>query len=126
MSDTLRGLMDAAEDREEHPAEDILWAPTKAGWHQQEAQARQPPIGQVMDDAIATVDPENPALESLLPKDCSLPAVCRKSNRIRNVTPWSGFSPKTSCSFRFPSHGTRQSCSANPLRTRNGLLARRP
>ena len=42
------------------------------------------------------------------------------------VTPWLVFSPKTSRSFRFPSHGTRQSCSANPLRTRKGLLALRP
>ena len=58
---------DAAEDRDEYLAENIFWVPVEARWDRLQAQARQPDIGQAVDDAMAAVERDNPALKSVLP-----------------------------------------------------------
>ena len=60
---------DAAEDRDEYIAENIFWVPPPARWEHLKAAARQPAIGEVVDDAMAAVERDNPALQSVLPKD---------------------------------------------------------
>ncbi len=62
---------DAAEDRDEYAAENIFWVPPEARWEHLKAQARQPAVGQ----AMAAVERENPALETVLPKDYARPAL---------------------------------------------------
>ena len=66
---------DAAEDRDEYLAENIFWVPPEARWDRLKAQARQPSIGLTVDDAMAAIERDNPALESVLPKDYARPAL---------------------------------------------------
>ena len=66
---------DAAEDRDEYIAENIFWVPQEARWPQLQAQARQPTVGRVVDDAMAAIERDNPALKDVLPKDYARPAL---------------------------------------------------
>ena len=66
---------DAAEDRDEYLAENILWVPREARWSHLKGQARQPDIGQAVDDAMAAVERENPSLRDVLPKEYARPAL---------------------------------------------------
>ena len=66
---------DAAEDRDEYTAENIFWVPPEARWSRLKAQARQSSIGQVVDNAMAAIEHDNPTLESVLPKDYARPAL---------------------------------------------------
>ena len=66
---------EAAEDRDEYIAENIFWVPQEARWPQLQAQARQATIGRVVDDAMAAIERDNPALKDVLPKDYARPAL---------------------------------------------------
>ena len=66
---------EAAEDRDEYVAESIFWVPQEARWPGLRAQARQPSIGTVVDNAMAAIERENPALRDVLPKDYARPAL---------------------------------------------------
>jgi type I restriction enzyme M protein len=57
------------EDPDEYRAENIFWVPPEARWHHLKAQARQSTIGQIVDDAMAGIERDNPALKGVLPKD---------------------------------------------------------
>jgi hypothetical protein len=64
-----------AEDPDEYRALSIFWVPPEARWPHLKAQARQPTIGQLVDDAMAGIERDNPALEGVLPKDYARPAL---------------------------------------------------
>jgi type I restriction-modification system DNA methylase subunit len=49
--------------------------PPEARWPHLKAQARQPTIGQLVDDAMAGIERDNPALKGVLPKDYARPAL---------------------------------------------------
>ena len=66
---------EAAEDPDEYTAETIFWVPPDARWAHLSAHARQPTIGQLVDDAMASVERDNPALKDVLPKDYARPAL---------------------------------------------------
>ena len=66
---------EAAEDPDEYTAESIFWVPPEARWGHLSARARQPTIGQLVDDAMAGVERDNPALKDVLPKDYARPAL---------------------------------------------------
>jgi type I restriction enzyme M protein len=57
------------EDPDEYRAESIFWVPPEARWAHLKKQARQATIGQLVDDAMAGVERDNPALKGVLPKD---------------------------------------------------------
>ena len=57
------------EDPDEYRALSIFWVPREACWGHLKAQARQPPIGQLVDDAIASTERDSPALKYVLPKE---------------------------------------------------------
>ena len=57
------------EDPDEYLAQNIFWVPPEARWPNLQAQARQPSIGRLVDDAMAAVERDNPALKDVLPKD---------------------------------------------------------
>lgn len=57
------------EDPDEYRAKGIFWAPAEARWARLQAQARQPRIGQVIDEAMSAIERDNPALKGVLPKD---------------------------------------------------------
>jgi len=63
------------EDPDEYRAENIFWVPTKARWELIRSKAKQPTIGQVVDDAMTAIEKDNPTLKSVLPKDYARPAL---------------------------------------------------
>ncbi|MGV8041971.1 MAG: N-6 DNA methylase [Thermoanaerobaculaceae bacterium] len=63
------------EDPDEYRAHHIFWVPPEARWPHLKAQARQPTIGQLVDDAMAGIERDNPALRGVLPKDYARPAL---------------------------------------------------
>ncbi|NLE55629.1 MAG: SAM-dependent DNA methyltransferase [Lentisphaerae bacterium] len=61
------------EDRDEYIAKNIFWVPKEARWANLQANARQPEIGKVIDDAMLAVERDNPSLKGVLPKDYAHP-----------------------------------------------------
>ena len=66
------------EDPDEYRAENIFWVPPEARWSHLKAYARQPAIGQTVDDAMAGIERDNPALKDVLPKDYARPALDKR------------------------------------------------
>ena len=66
------------EDPDEYRAESIFWVPPKARWPYLKDRARQPTIGQHVDDAMDTIERENPSLKDVLPKDYARPALDKR------------------------------------------------
>jgi type I restriction enzyme M protein len=64
-----------AEDPDEYRAQNIFWVPPEARWPHLKAQARQATVGQLVDDAMAGIERDNPALKGVLPKDYARPAL---------------------------------------------------
>ncbi|MCY3819248.1 MAG: class I SAM-dependent DNA methyltransferase, partial [Gammaproteobacteria bacterium] len=69
---------DAADDRDEYTAENIFWVPTQARWAHLKAQARQSTIGLTVDQAMAAIERDNPALKDVLPRDYARPALDKR------------------------------------------------
>jgi type I restriction enzyme M protein len=63
------------EDPDEYRAKNIFWVPSKARWPNLKAQAKQPAIGQLVDNAMAAIERDNPTLKAVLPKDYARPAL---------------------------------------------------
>jgi type I restriction enzyme M protein len=63
------------EDPDEYRAQSIFWVPPEARWPHLKAQARQSTIGQLVDDAMAGIERDNPALKGVLPKDYARPSL---------------------------------------------------
>ena len=63
------------EDPDEYRAENIFWVPPEARWSGLKAQARQPAVGRLVDDAMTAIERDNPALKDVLPKDYARPAL---------------------------------------------------
>ncbi len=63
------------EDPDEYRALNIFWVPPEARWPHLKAEARQPTIGQLVDDAMAGIERDNPSLKGVLPKDYARPAL---------------------------------------------------
>src|SRR5436190_12360117 len=57
------------EDRDEYRAASIFWVPKEARWQHLKANAPQPTIGTLVDDAMAAIERDNPTLKAVLPKD---------------------------------------------------------
>lgn len=57
------------EDPDEYKAENVFWVPAEARWSQLQANAKQPMIGKVVDDAMVSIERDNPRLKGVLPKD---------------------------------------------------------
>ena len=66
------------EDPDEYRAKNIFWVPPEARWSHLKAQARQPAIGQFVDNAMTGVERDNPALKDVLPKDYARPALDKR------------------------------------------------
>ncbi|MBW7864590.1 MAG: SAM-dependent DNA methyltransferase [Candidatus Hydrogenedentes bacterium] len=63
------------EDPDEYRAINIFWVPPEARWAHLKANAKQPGIGQLVDDAMAAIERDNPSLKGVLPKDYARPAL---------------------------------------------------
>src|ERR1051326_1147890 len=56
------------EDRDEYISHNVFWVPQEARWPKLQANAKQPEIGKMIDDAMAAIERDNPSLKSVLPK----------------------------------------------------------
>jgi len=65
----------AAEDRDEYLADNVFWVPQEARWPFLQANARQPTIGKLIDDAMLAIEADNESLKGVLPKDYARPAL---------------------------------------------------
>ena len=63
------------EDRDEYTAENIFWVPPIARWSHLHADAKQPTVGKLIDDAMDAIERDNPSLKNVLPKDYARPAL---------------------------------------------------
>ena len=69
--ETLR--FQIAEDRDEYIAEKIFYVPEKARWTYLQANATQPEIGALLDNAMIAIEREYPHLKGVLPKNYARP-----------------------------------------------------
>lgn len=65
----------AAEDKDEYLADNVYWVPKEARWTQLQANAKQPTIGTLIDDAMRALEKDNEQLKGVLPKDYARPAL---------------------------------------------------
>lgn len=63
------------EDPDEYRADNVFWVPQDARWTHLKDQARQPTVGQSVDEAMTLIERDNPMLKHVLPKDYARPAL---------------------------------------------------
>jgi type I restriction enzyme M protein len=71
----LKEHPDEAEDRDAYLAEVAFWVPKEARWAHLQANAKQPTIGKLVDDAMDAIERDNPSLKGVLPKDYARPTL---------------------------------------------------
>jgi len=59
----------ALEDMDEYRAQNIFWVPPGSRWAALQANATQPTIGTMVDDAMIAIERDNPSLKGVLPKE---------------------------------------------------------
>ena len=57
------------EDPDEYRAEGVFWVPPEARWDYLQRNAKRPVIGQMIDEAMAAIERDNPSLKGVLPQD---------------------------------------------------------
>jgi type I restriction enzyme M protein len=67
------------EDKDEYLAENIFWVPPEARWSVLLENARQPDIGQRVDDAMDAIERDNPSLKNVLPKNYARPGLDKRA-----------------------------------------------
>ncbi|QMS84839.1 type I restriction-modification system subunit M [Candidatus Xianfuyuplasma coldseepsis] len=63
------------EDRDAYESENVFFVPKEARWDYIKSQAKQPTIGQVIDNAMILIERENVPLKNVLPKNYARPAL---------------------------------------------------
>jgi type I restriction enzyme M protein len=63
------------EDPDEYRAVSIFWVPKETRWSYLKANAPQPTIGKIVDDAMSAIERDNPSLKGVLPKDYARPGL---------------------------------------------------
>jgi type I restriction enzyme M protein len=64
-----------SEDRDEYSADNVFWVPPTARWSHLQANAKQPSIGKMIDEAMIAIEKDNENLKGVLPKDYARPAL---------------------------------------------------
>ena len=67
-----------AEDPDEYKAENVFWVPAEARWSHLQANAKQPTIGKIVDDAMVAIERDNSRLKGVLPKDYARPGLDKR------------------------------------------------
>lgn len=57
------------EDRDEYASQNVFWVPSLARWGYVQSVAKQPDIGQQIDQAMDLIEKENPSLRGVLPRN---------------------------------------------------------
>ncbi len=63
------------ESRDEYTAEGVFWVLPEARWQYLREQAKQPEIGELLDDAMDLIELDNPSLRGVLPKTYARPSL---------------------------------------------------
>ncbi len=63
------------EDPDEYKAVRVFWVPKEARWQHLKANAPQPTIGTLVDEAMSAIERDNPSLKGVLPKDFGRPGL---------------------------------------------------
>ncbi|MDQ7827003.1 MAG: class I SAM-dependent DNA methyltransferase [Candidatus Eremiobacteraeota bacterium] len=63
------------EDPDEYRAYNVFWVPREARWAELQAQAKQPEIGKLVDNAMVAIERDNPSLKGVLPKEYARPSL---------------------------------------------------
>jgi type I restriction enzyme M protein len=66
------------EDPDEYRAFNIFWVPEEARWSYLQANAKQPRIGKLIDDAMVAIERSNKSLKGVLAKDYARPALDKR------------------------------------------------
>lgn len=66
------------EDRDEYEAENIFWVPKEARWENIKNNAKDPRIGQIIDDAMLLIEKENPILKGVMDKRYARPELDKR------------------------------------------------
>jgi type I restriction enzyme M protein len=74
-AELLADYADGAEDPDEYAAENVFWVPKEARWSHLQANAKQPSIGKMIDEAMIAIEKRNETLKGVLPKDYARPAL---------------------------------------------------
>ena len=74
-AELLAEYPEGAEDPDEYLADNIFWVPLDARWSHLQANAKQPHIGKLIDEAMIAIEKVNPSLKGVLPKDYGRPAL---------------------------------------------------
>ena len=74
-AELLADYPDGAEDPDEYAAENVFWVPKEARWSHLQANAKQPSIGKLIDEAMIAIEKRNDTLKGVLPKDYARPAL---------------------------------------------------
>ncbi len=72
-AELLADYPNGAEDRDEYAAENVFWVPPTARWSHLQANAKQPSIGKLIDEAMIAIEKDNENLKGVLPKDYARP-----------------------------------------------------
>ncbi len=75
LAETAESDFTDPEDRDEYAAVNIFGVPKDARWEKIQAEAKQPTIGKIIDDAMTAIEKENTTLKGVLPKDYSRPVL---------------------------------------------------
>ncbi|MEN6552540.1 MAG: class I SAM-dependent DNA methyltransferase [Methanobacterium sp.] len=67
------------EDKDEYLALNVFWVPPEARWSYLQDRAKQPDIGNLIDDAMDAIEKDNPNLKGVLPKDYAREALDKRS-----------------------------------------------
>jgi type I restriction enzyme M protein len=85
------------EDPDEYRAASIFWVPKEARWQHLKANAPQPTIGTLVDDAMAAIERDNASLKGVLPKDFGRTGLDKQRlGQIINLVSDISFSPSPS------------------------------
>src|SRR6202795_4393921 len=63
------------EEADEYRAKSIFWVPKEARWSHLKANAPQPTIGTLVDDAMTAIERDNPSPKGVLPRDYARPGL---------------------------------------------------
>ena len=63
------------EDQDEYLVDNVFWVPTEARWRFLQGKAKDPKIGQLIDEAMTAIEWDNKSLKGVLPKDYARPAL---------------------------------------------------
>ena len=66
------------EDRDEYISRNVFWVPKEARWEDIMKNAKLPIIGSYVDDAMISIEKENPRLKGVLPKDYARPVLDKR------------------------------------------------